>query len=30
MDDKGDNEDRKTFIKSNLEGMTKYFMQGIV
>ena len=28
MDDKGDNEDLKTLIKSALEGMTKHFMQG--
>ena len=28
MDDKENNEDLKTFIKSTLEGMSKHFMQG--
>ena len=28
MDDKGDNEELKTIIKENIEGMTKNFMQG--
>ena len=28
MDDKENNEDLKTFIKSDIEGMTKHFMQG--
>ena len=28
MDDKGDNEDLKTFMKKTLENMTKHFMRG--
>ena len=28
MDDKGDNEDLRTFLKTSLENMTRHFMQG--